>query len=77
MTWEEIEECRTPERLDLHAADIDPRAVACAEQNLVAVGGVVHQGDLFTALPRRLRRRTDLGEKVSPASRRTRCASWL
>lgn len=47
-------------RIDLHAADIDPRAVACAEQNLIACGGVVHQGDLFTALPRRLRRRTDV-----------------
>lgn len=47
-------------QVDLHAADIDPRAVACARQNLMAVGAVVHQGDLFTALPRRLRRRTDV-----------------
>ena len=46
--------------VDLHAVDVDPRAVACAEQNLRAVGGVVHQGDLFTALPRRLRRRIDV-----------------
>lgn len=46
--------------VDLHAVDIDPRAVAYAEQNLGAVGGAVHQGDLFTALPRRLRLRTDL-----------------
>jgi release factor glutamine methyltransferase len=46
--------------VDLHAADIDPRAVACAERNLAAVGGVVHRGDLFAALPRRLRRRTDV-----------------
>lgn len=44
----------------LHAVDIDPRAVACAERNLDALGGVVHQGDLFAALPRRLRRRTDV-----------------
>ena len=47
-------------QVDLHAADIDPRAVACAEQNLRAVGGVAHHGDLFTALPRRLRRRIDV-----------------
>lgn len=46
----------------LHAVDVDPRAVACARQNLdlAGVGGVVHQGDLFTALPRRLRRRVDV-----------------
>lgn len=48
------------DQIDLHAADIDPRAVACAERNLGPIGGVVHQGDLFTALPRRLRRRTDV-----------------
>lgn len=47
-------------QVDLHAVDIDPRAVACAEKNLAAVGGVVHRGDLFTALPRRLRRRIDV-----------------
>lgn len=47
-------------QVDLHAADIDPRAVACAERNLATCGGVVHQGDLFAALPRRLRRRTDV-----------------
>jgi len=48
--------------VDLHAADIDPRAVACAEQNLRALGlnGLVHHGDLFTALPRRLRHRIDV-----------------
>jgi release factor glutamine methyltransferase len=32
----------------LHAADLDPVAVACARDNL---GGNVHQGDLFDALP--------------------------
>ncbi len=47
-------------RVVLHAADLDPRAVACAEQNLAGVGGVVHQGNLFSALPRRLRRRVDV-----------------
>jgi release factor glutamine methyltransferase len=37
----------------LHAADIDPVAVACARDNLgpVAEHGGVHQGDLFAALP--------------------------
>lgn len=47
-------------RVDLHAADIDPLAVGCAERNLAPWGGVVHPGDLFGALPRRLRRRTDV-----------------
>lgn len=37
--------------LELHAADIDPAAVACARRNLDRVGGEVHQGDLFDALP--------------------------
>jgi release factor glutamine methyltransferase len=44
----------------LHAVDVDPRAVACAQRNLAGVGGAVHQGDLFTALPRRLRRKVDV-----------------
>ncbi|GIF07492.1 putative protein N(5)-glutamine methyltransferase [Actinoplanes siamensis] len=35
-------------RITLHAADLDPVAVACARDNL---GGHVHQGDLFDALP--------------------------
>lgn len=46
--------------IELHAADLDPRAVACAERNLRALGGRVHQGDLFSALPRRLRRLVDV-----------------
>jgi release factor glutamine methyltransferase len=37
--------------LELHAADIDPAAVACARRNIERVGGAVHQGDLFDALP--------------------------
>jgi release factor glutamine methyltransferase len=37
--------------LDVHAADIDPVAVACARDNLTAVGAEVHQGDLYEALP--------------------------
>ncbi|HEX4978042.1 MAG TPA: putative protein N(5)-glutamine methyltransferase [Nocardioides sp.] len=44
----------------LHAADIDPRAVACARTNLAPVGGAVHQGDLFDALPKRLRGKVDV-----------------
>lgn len=46
--------------LRVHAADIDPRAVACARRNVEPWGGAVHQGDLFAALPRRLRRRVDV-----------------
>jgi release factor glutamine methyltransferase len=45
--------------LDLVAADLDPRAVACARRNLVGVGQVF-QGDLFAALPERLRGRLDV-----------------
>ncbi|AEV82286.1 N5-glutamine S-adenosyl-L-methionine-dependent methyltransferase [Actinoplanes sp. SE50] len=44
-------------RIDLHAADLDPVAVACARHNL---GQNVHQGDLFTALPARLRGRIEI-----------------
>ena|SRR5699024_4456403 len=38
---------------ELHAADLDPRAVQCARRNLAGVA-TVHQGDLFAALPARL-----------------------
>ncbi len=37
--------------IEVHAADIDPVAVDCARQNLAPVGGTVHRGDLFDALP--------------------------
>jgi release factor glutamine methyltransferase len=40
--------------IDLHAADLDPVAVACALDNL---GQNVYQGDLFDALPQALRGR--------------------
>ena len=43
---------------ELHAADIDPDAVACARANLR--GQHVHQGDLYDALPPRLRGRVDV-----------------
>jgi release factor glutamine methyltransferase len=46
--------------VDLHAVDLDARAVACAEENLAPYGARVHHGDLFDALPRRLRGRTDV-----------------
>jgi len=47
-------------RTELHAADIDRAAVACARRNVAAVGGQVHEGDLFVPLPADLRGRVDL-----------------
>lgn len=44
--------------LEVHAADLDPVAVTCARTNLPAER--VHEGDLYDALPRRLRGRVDL-----------------
>jgi release factor glutamine methyltransferase len=41
--------------LELHAADVDPAAVACARRNVLPLGGQVHEGDLFTPIPARLR----------------------
>lgn len=46
--------------LDLHAADVDPAAVACARRNVLPLGGEVHEGDLYGALPGRLRGRVEL-----------------
>ena len=45
---------------ELHAADIDPAAVACAAANIAPFGGRAHCGDLFAALPDRLRGHIDL-----------------
>ncbi len=45
---------------ELHATDLDPEAVACARENLAAVGGSVHCGDLDAPLPARLRGRVDV-----------------
>jgi release factor glutamine methyltransferase len=42
------------DRAQVHAADLDPAAVACARQN---VPGHVYQGDLYGALPAALRGR--------------------
>jgi release factor glutamine methyltransferase len=44
-------------QLELHAADIEPAAVACARRNVARVGGEVAEGDLFEPLPRALRGR--------------------
>ena len=38
-------------QVELRAADIEPAAVQWAEANVAAVGGTVHQGDLYDALP--------------------------
>ena len=46
--------------IELHAADIDPIAVACARRNVGAIGGTVYEGDLFAALPTTLRGRVDV-----------------
>jgi release factor glutamine methyltransferase len=48
------------ECIELHAADVDPVAVACARENLASTTAGVHTGDLYDALPRSLRGRVDL-----------------
>jgi release factor glutamine methyltransferase len=45
---------------EVHAADIDPAAVACARRNLAAAGGHVYQGDIYAPLPAALRGRVDI-----------------
>ena len=49
---------RVPEAV-VHAADLDPVAVACARDNLAGIG-TVHQGDLYAALPVELRGHVDV-----------------
>lgn len=44
--------------VEVHAADVDPVAVACARENLP--NGDVHEGDLYAALPDGLRGRVDV-----------------
>jgi release factor glutamine methyltransferase len=56
---------RTP-GLTVHACDIDPAAARCAERNLASVPGEVYVGDLFQALPSRLRGRIDVLAVNSP-----------
>jgi release factor glutamine methyltransferase len=46
--------------VELHAADVDPAAVACARRNVAALGGQVYQGDLDAPLPATLRGRVGL-----------------
>jgi release factor glutamine methyltransferase len=46
--------------IELHAADIDPIAVASARRNTAAAGGAVHVGDLYDALPAALLGRVDV-----------------
>jgi release factor glutamine methyltransferase len=48
------------DRIDLHAADIDPVAARCARGNLASPGGRVHEGDMYEPLPRALRGRVGL-----------------
>ena len=45
--------------VELHAADIDPAAVACARRNLEGIG-TVHLGDFDAALPAELAGRVDV-----------------
>ncbi len=40
--------------VELHAADLDPRAITCARRNLEPFAGLAHLGDLDAPLPRRL-----------------------
>jgi release factor glutamine methyltransferase len=42
---------------ELHAADVDPAAVACARRNVEPAGGSVYSGDLYAPLPPELRGR--------------------
>jgi release factor glutamine methyltransferase len=44
--------------VDLHAVDIEPAAVRCAQRNVT--NGHVYRGDLFEALPRVVRGRVDV-----------------
>ncbi|MGW8332102.1 putative protein N(5)-glutamine methyltransferase [Streptomyces sp. NPDC055897] len=45
---------------ELHAADIEPAAVACARRNVAPYGGRVYEGDLFDPLPDGLRGWVDI-----------------
>ncbi|MFC1411382.1 putative protein N(5)-glutamine methyltransferase [Streptacidiphilus sp. N1-12] len=48
------------DRIELHAADVEPAAVRCARRNVLPRGGRVYQGDLYRALPADLRGRVDI-----------------
>ncbi|MGP3687599.1 putative protein N(5)-glutamine methyltransferase [Streptomyces sp. IBSNAI002] len=51
---------RVPGGVELHAADIDPAALAYARRNVAPYGGSVWEGDLYAALPASLRGRVDV-----------------
>jgi release factor glutamine methyltransferase len=46
--------------VELHAADVDPAAVACARRNVTDAGGRVYLGDLYQPLPSELRGRVTI-----------------
>jgi release factor glutamine methyltransferase len=48
------------DRAEVHAADVDPVAVRCARRNLAPLGGRVHEGDLYDALPESLHGRVQV-----------------
>ena len=45
---------------ELHCADIDAAAVACARRNVLPLGGEIHEGDLYDPLPPGLRGRVQV-----------------
>ncbi|MEU9085461.1 putative protein N(5)-glutamine methyltransferase [Streptomyces sp. NPDC048357] len=51
---------RLPGGAELHAADIDPAALAYARRNVAPYGGRVWEGDLYAALPESLKGRVDV-----------------
>ncbi|MGY1642214.1 putative protein N(5)-glutamine methyltransferase [Geodermatophilus sp. SYSU D00703] len=48
------------QEVEVHATDVDPVAVRCARRNLAPLGGRVHEGDLYAALPGALQGRVDV-----------------
>jgi release factor glutamine methyltransferase len=53
-------------RAEVHAADLDPAALACARRNGVRYRFAVHEGDWWDALPRELEGRVDLAVAYLP-----------
>ena len=51
---------------DIHAADLDPAALAYARRNAARYGFTVHEGDWWGALPSGLRGRVDLAVAYLP-----------
>ncbi|MEH7072603.1 putative protein N(5)-glutamine methyltransferase [Neobacillus drentensis] len=47
-------------KIVLHSVDIDPVAVRCSSRNITNIGGHVYQGDLYNALPHKLRGRVNI-----------------